>query len=337
MKCRMCGASAVINMREHKLALCRAHFLDWLPEQTERAIHHYRMLAAGEKLLVAVSGGKDSLTLWDMLHRLGYAADGLYIDLGIDEGLGYSAKSRALCEQFAAARGLTLQVVSVPEEYGSSVPEAARKSLRGRRKPCSLCGLVKRHIMNRICRDQGYAALATGHNLDDEAAVLLHNAMTWAGGYLARQAPVLPASRPGLARKIKPLCRIYERETAAYALLQPIEYICEECPYSEGSSTLYYKALLNRMEEDRPGAKLQFYLAFLQAKDQGLFAPGASGESELHDCPQCGQPTSAPGKCTFCRLWEKLTPSSSSFPTPPPSPDIRREKGEGQGEGVEGE
>jgi uncharacterized protein (TIGR00269 family) len=305
MKCRTCGASAAINMRQHKLALCRAHFLDWLPEQTERAIHHYRMLARGEKLLVAVSGGKDSLTLWDMLHRLGYE------------------------------RGLRLQVVSVPRRYGASIPEAARKSVRGRRKPCAVCGLVKRHIMNRICREQGYAALATGHNLDDEAAVLLHNAMTWSGGYLVRQAPVLPATRPGLARKIKPLCRIYERETAAYALMGKIEYIYEECPFAVGSSTLYYKSLLNRMEEDRPGAKLQFYLAFLQAKEKGLFAPGAAGEEELHDCPQCGQPTSAPGNCAFCRLWDSLAPASSSSPAPPRASGVNQKTGEGLEEGVE--
>jgi uncharacterized protein (TIGR00269 family) len=295
----------------------------------------FRRLARGEKLLVAVSGGKDSLTLWDMLHRLGYDADGLYIDLGIDEGIGYSAKSRALCEAFAAERGLRLQVVSVPRRYGASIPEAARKSVRGRRKPCAVCGLVKRHIMNRICREQGYAALATGHNLDDEAAVLLHNAMTWSGGYLVRQAPVLPATRPGLARKIKPLCRIYERETAAYALMGKIEYIYEECPFAVGSSTLYYKSLLNRMEEDRPGAKLQFYLAFLQAKEKGLFAPGAAGEEELHDCPQCGQPTSAPGNCAFCRLWDSLAPASSSSPAPPRASGVNQKTGEGLEEGVE--
>ncbi|MBN1441047.1 MAG: adenine nucleotide alpha hydrolase family protein [Anaerolineales bacterium] len=308
MKCRKCGERAAINMRQHKLALCRAHFLEWLPEQTEKAIAHYRMFAHGDRILVAVSGGKDSLALWDVLCRLGYAADGLYIDLGIDEGTAHSSKSRALCEEFAAARGVPLKVVSVAEEYGASIPEAARRTLRGRRKPCAVCGMVKRHIMNRISREGGYAAVATGHNLDDEAAVLLHNAMIWAGGYLARQAPVLPATRPGLARKVKPFCRMYERETAAYALMTPIEYLYEECPFSEGSSTLYYKNLLNRMEEDRPGAKLQFYLAFLQAKEQGLFAPGASGDADLHECEKCGQPTSAPGKCAFCRLWDTLTP-----------------------------
>jgi uncharacterized protein (TIGR00269 family) len=307
VRCRKCGERAAINMRQHKLALCRAHFLDWIPEQTERAIDHYRMFTRQEKILVAVSGGKDSLSLWEVLKRLGYAADGLYIDLGIDAGIAHSAKSRALCEQFAAAGGLPLQVVSVPGQYGASIIEAAQKTHRGREKPCSVCGLVKRHIMNRTAREGGYSVLVTGHNLDDEAAVLLHNAMIWAGGYLARQAPVLPASRPGLARKAKPFCRIYERETAAYAFLRGIEYIYEECPFAAGSSTIYYKEILNRMEEDRPGAKLQFYLSFLQAKEQGLFAAGASGAEALHECEKCGQPTSAPGMCTFCRLWEKVS------------------------------
>jgi uncharacterized protein (TIGR00269 family) len=296
----------VINMREHKLALCRDHFLEWVPEQTERAIRHYGMFARGEKVLVAVSGGKDSLSLWDVLHRLGYAADGMYIDLGIDEGIAYSSKSRALCEQFAAANGLALTVISVPGEYGHTLPETAYRSHRGHGKPCSVCGLVKRHVMNRAAREGGYAVLVTGHNLDDEASVLMHNAMTWSGGYLVRQAPVLAATRPGLARKAKPFCRIYERETAAYALLRGIDYIYEECPFAVGSSTIYYKEVLNRMEEDRPGAKLQFYLSFLQAKDQGLFAPVAAREEELHDCPRCGQPTTAPGLCTFCRLWDSV-------------------------------
>lgn len=87
MKCRTCGAKAAVNMRQHKLALCKQHFLDWVPLQTARFIKKYRMFGPEERVLVAVSGGKDSLSLWDILHRLGYQADGLYLGLGIDEGL----------------------------------------------------------------------------------------------------------------------------------------------------------------------------------------------------------------------------------------------------------
>jgi tRNA-5-methyluridine54 2-sulfurtransferase len=305
MKCRTCGEKAAINMRQHKLALCREHYLEWLPAQTQKAIEHYRMFSRDERVLVAVSGGKDSLSLWDILWRLGYATEGLYIGLGIQGEAAYSHTSRDLSQKFADERKLTLTVVDIRELYGASIPEAAVISNRGHGKPCSVCGLVKRHVMNRVARDGGFQVLVTGHNLDDEVAVLMQNTLHWAGGYLVRQAPVLAATHPGLARKAKPFCRIYERETAAYALLRGIEYIYDECPFAEGSTTLYNKDLLNQMEGERPGAKLQFYLSFLQAKEQGLFAPQPPA-SELNTCPSCGQPTSAPGACTFCRLWEKV-------------------------------
>jgi hypothetical protein len=67
MKCRICGQKAVVNMRHHKLALCKKHYLEWIPEQTERFIEKYKMFTRQEKVLVAVSGGKDSLSLWDIL------------------------------------------------------------------------------------------------------------------------------------------------------------------------------------------------------------------------------------------------------------------------------
>lgn len=313
MKCRQCDSKAVINMRQHKLALCAEHYPEWIVNQTQRFIEKYRMFTHQDRILVAVSGGKDSLSLWDILWKLGYQADGLYIGLGIDGGVGYSAESQRLCEQFAVQRGLRLITVSVPAEVGMSIPELASRTQRGKHKPCSVCGLTKRHIMNQAALDGGYDVLATGHNLDDEAATLFGNTLTWNVGYLQRQSPVLPARHDGLARKVKPLCRFYEREMAAYALVRGIEYIYDECPYAEGSTSIFYKQLLNDMEAKRPGAKLSFYIAFLHARDNGLFAPpetaeegfGAGGET-LYTCPSCGQPTTVDGLCTFCRMVAKV-------------------------------
>lgn len=313
MKCRKCGEKAAVNMRQHKLALCKQHFLEWVPEQTQRFIKKYRMFTPEERILVAVSGGKDSLSLWDILVRLGYQADGLYIGLGIDEGLGYSKQSQALCEAFAAQHGLKLHIVDIAHQYGHPIPVLAEQSHRGRGKPCAVCGLVKRHEMNRLASSLGYEVLATGHNLDDEAAVLFGNTLAWSGDYLRRQGPVLPAG-PGLARKVKPLCRFYEREMAAYALLRGIAYIYDECPFAEGSTSIYYKQVLNRMESERPGLKLTFYLNFLDARQAGLFGPvSGAADEELHLCPGCGQPTSAPGLCAFCRLIKRPISSESGI------------------------
>jgi len=304
MKCRKCGQKAAVNMRQHKLALCKDDYLAWLPEQTERFILKYGMFSHEERILVAVSGGKDSLSLWDLLVRLGYNADGLYIGLGIEGGIGYSIESHSYVLRFAEQRQLKLHTVDVERQYGASIPVLAEMSQRGYGKPCAVCGLTKRHVMNRIARDLGYDVLATGHNLDDEAAVLFGNTLTWSADFLLRQGPVLPAV-PGLARKVKPLCRFYEREMAAYALLRGIEYIYEECPYAEGSTSIYYKEVLNKMENDHPGTKLNFYLRFLEARRQGLFADRRTIASDLHPCPACGQPTSAPGLCSFCRMVER--------------------------------
>lgn len=326
MKCRKCGREAVINMRQHKLALCDAHFLEWVPEQTQRFIEKYDMFTPQARILTAVSGGKDSLSLWDVLLRLGYRADGLYIGLGIDGGVDYANQSHVMCDRFLAgiraeladrnsqAADLqaapadsdwkpTLHVVDLAQVYGETIPQVAARTMRGRGKPCSVCGLVKRHVMNRVARDGGYDVLATGHNLDDEVAVLLGNTLSWNTGYLLRQAPVLPADKPGLARKVKPFFRFYERETAAYALVRGIEYIYDECPFAEGSTSIAHKEILNQMEKDSPGVKLRFYLDFLRAREQGLFAQQAA-HVELNACDKCGQPTSAPGLCAFCRLWE---------------------------------
>ena len=188
---------------------------------------------------------------------MGYSVDGVYIDLGIDAGLGYSQKSRLLTEQFASDRKLKLEVVDVKATYFENIPEMTGRTQRGQSKPCSVCGLVKRYIMNKIALDGDYAVLATAHNLDDEAAILLMNTLNWSLDLIGRQLPLLP-ERPGFVRKVKPFCRTYEREAAAYAILSGIHYIYEECPYSIGSTQLYYKQILNQLEVKQTTVKMAY-------------------------------------------------------------------------------
>jgi hypothetical protein len=77
VKCRKCERPAVINMRRHRLALCQFHFPPWFVQRTLQTIEKYNMFTPRSRVLVAVSGGKDSLALWDVLLELNYAADGL--------------------------------------------------------------------------------------------------------------------------------------------------------------------------------------------------------------------------------------------------------------------
>jgi uncharacterized protein (TIGR00269 family) len=300
-------------MRQHKLALCKEHYLDWFIQQTQRFIQKYLLFDPGVRILVAVSGGKDSLALWDVLHILGYEADGLYIDLGINSDTAYSKISLRKTQSFAHSRDLKLIVVDIVEEEGASIPEAARLSMRGRNKPCSICGMTKRHFMNRIGYEDGYDVLVTGHNLDDEVAVLFGNTLNWQSGYLRRQSPVLESNSEGFIRKAKPFFRFYERETAAYAFLRGIDYVQEECPHAAGAKTIYYKEVLNQMETKRPGLKLNFYLSFLRVKKDGFFShENILLMKDLHSCVICGQPTTAPQQCSFCRTWDRVRSAKSS-------------------------
>ncbi|MFI5053284.1 MAG: tRNA(Ile)-lysidine synthetase [Acidimicrobiia bacterium] len=298
MKCRVCREAAVIDVRRHNAAFCRDHFLHHCEEQVRRAIDEYDMLRPGERVLVAVSGGKDSLALWEILARLGYNADGLYLGLGIGS---YSDVSGEYARAYAQQLGRDLIEIDLTSEYGYGIPEAAEAT---HRSPCGSCGLSKRHLFNSAAIERGYDVVATGHNLDDEAAVLLGNVLRWDAGYLGRQYPVLPAT-PGFARKVKPLVRLSERESAAYCVLRGIDYQIEECPMAVGNRHLGYKETLNALEDRSPGTKAAFLNGFL-ARGHQRFAGDAELEREdLGECSVCGAPT--PGDvCAFCRLRAKV-------------------------------
>ncbi len=295
MRCSFCEKEAVLRLRHANLRLCPEHLVARVEKQAQKAIGGFRMFTPEERILVAVSGGKDSLGLWQILTKLGYKADGLYIDLGISE---YSRRSREFCEGFAQKWGLTLHVLSLREELGAGLDEIA-EVLRG--EPCAHCGAIKRYLMNRAAWEGGYAALATGHNLDDEAATLLGNTLRWDLEYLARQYPVLPAG-PKLVRKVKPLIYVSEREMVAYCLIAGIRYIYEECPHSVGARSIFLKDILNRLEDEAPSTKITFLKAFLRVHHK-LPAPK---EAELRECPSCGMPTAAEGLCRFCRIKERM-------------------------------
>ncbi len=298
MKCRRCKAPALIDVRRHNAAFCADCFVRHCREQVRRAIDGFDMIQPGERVLMAVSGGKDSLGAWEILVDLGYETDGLYLGLGIG---GYSDASGRYARDFAAARGLTLREVDIPGEYGFDIETAAATV---RRPPCGACGLSKRHLFNQAALDGGYDVVATGHNLDDEAAVLFGNVLRWDAEYLGRQYPVLPAA-PGFVRKVKPLVRLSEREMAAYCVIRGIDYIVEECPMAEGNRHLAYKEALNTLEQKSPGAKANFLFSFLERGHERFAGDAETERGELTPCTVCGSPTTG-DVCAFCRMGERV-------------------------------
>lgn len=326
MKCKRCRrAEAAVDLPSHHAAFCPDCFFVFFRRQVTEGIRKLRLFAPEDRVLVCVSGGKDSLVLWDVLMDEGYDTEGLYIDLGID---GYSGRSKEKVLAYAASRGKTPIVVELAKE-GIPIPEAARCV---RMQECSVCGTVKRYFFNRVAAEGKFTVVATGHNLDDETARLLGNLLHWQRDHLARQHPLLPEGDGGLVRKVKPLWRVSEVETAAYGFLKGIDYVTEECPMSEDATSLVYKEALSRIEDRMPGTRIVFYKGFLDPSNPLRKAPegaapgdavpipddatpkdalpGTEADAEeaggtARACASCGAPTYAE-TCSYCRMKERV-------------------------------
>jgi len=294
--CTKCKAPTGIYMKEHRLALCKEHYIEWFETQVTYAIKKYEMFSRKERILLAVSGGKDSLALWQALSRLGYEVNGMYVSLGIQSD-HYSEVSKQKCLQMAQKLGRKLHVVDLAQEMEASVDELSE--IFG--KVCSSCGTVKRYFMNRLSLEENYEVIATGHNLDDEVTTLFGNLMRWDETYLNRQYPVIEA-RAGLARKVKPLVRVYEKQVAMYAIVSGIDYIRNECPYSADATSMAYKENLGRFEADSPGLMRFFLTNFLKSRKE---IRKEQENIELKHCVQCGQPT-LNEVCKYCKMKQKV-------------------------------
>jgi len=298
-RCSVCGAPAIARVPYQRRYYCARHYAEFIESKVERAMRRYRMVSGGGLVVAAVSGGKDSAALLGVLERLrerlGYRLLAFHVDLGIGE---YSVASRRAVERLASQLGVPLAVFSLVEELGYGVPEAAA---RLRRPPCSVCGTIKRYLYNAVAVEAGAEALATGHNADDIGAYALKNFLVQDLEAIGKLAPVTPAI-PGLAAaRIRPLYTVYEKEAFLYALARGLPFHHDECPHARFDTIEFRsKQFLNRLEEERPGFKLNFVSAL--ARRAGDY-PRPSTPAAA--CPSCGLLSSG-GECSFCRITRRL-------------------------------
>ncbi|MEI6158154.1 MAG: tRNA 2-thiocytidine biosynthesis TtcA family protein, partial [Atribacterota bacterium] len=254
MKCTACKKEALIKLPRHNSTLCQECFQKFIQKQTLLAIKRYHMFAKDEPVLLAVSGGKDSMSLWQILHLLGDQVHAIHIDLGIGD---FSRNSRLVAEEFARNQNWPLTVIDVKMETGYNIPETLKLT---RRPACSACGLVKRYLLNRYALANHFPVVATGHNLDDEAANLLGNILRWREDYLAHQSPILPSFHAKLAKKVKPFYTLTDDEIRTYAQFSDLPFCDEICPLSQRAKSLDYKKALALLEKQSPGTKHYFWL-----------------------------------------------------------------------------
>jgi len=296
-KCTRCRTRGTIRMPQHHAIFCEDCFQHYYKNAVMRAMKHFR-LPTGTPVLVAVSGGKDSLALWNVLHNLGYPTRGLHITLGID---GFSDISLAAVQTFATEKGLSFAHFSLKETLGYDLYEFRKYA---RRDMCSVCGALKRQLLNRFTISEGFGHLAVGHNLDDEAGRLLGNLVRHRVHYLPKQHPLLPSTHPKLPVRLKPLYRLEASEISKYCELNGIRPITVQCPLSRGATSHYFKEALDLLETKMPGTKRDFLFTYLDRHRP------QTESRDFVSCTRCGEPAYN-DLCSICGLLEKIESASN--------------------------
>jgi uncharacterized protein (TIGR00269 family) len=308
-KCTRCRAQATIRMPSHHANFCPDCFLRFFKNAVNKAMNEFG-LTPQKPLLVAVSGGKDSLALWNILYELGYTTKGLHVDLGIE---GFSEPSIKAIGEFARQRELSWTRHSLKEMFGYDLPQIKRRT---RRKICSVCGMLKRQLLNQLAVMEGFDTVASGHNLDDEAGRLLGNLVRHRSHYLEKQFPYLSSTHPKLSAKAKPLYRLDAREIKIYCHLKGIAVMENQCPLSRGATSRTFKEALAFLEGKMPGTKRDFLFTFLDRKED------SSNHAGLLTCKQCGE-ISFSELCGVCQLKNHLHSAADH--------DVRNDNGHGCG------
>jgi uncharacterized protein (TIGR00269 family) len=274
--------------------LCEDHFIEYFERRVARLLRRVH-LRRGAKLLLALSGGKDSSALAEAMARLkgefSYELLGVHIDLGIGS---YSKASRAAAEEEARKLGIPLLLIDLREVLGAGIPELARLS---RRPPCSVCGLVKRYVLNAAAVEWGADYVVTGHNGDDIAAYALKGFINQDLESISKLGPATETIGGLAVGRLRPLYMLTEKETFIYAILKKARFTLEECPnFNRRQMEVRLKIWLSRIEDDMPGVKQQL-LGNLSRRYTDYPQPKGS----LERCPTCGLISSG-GECSFCKL-----------------------------------
>jgi uncharacterized protein (TIGR00269 family) len=301
------GKEAVFMRRYSGEKLCGRCFCNSLEMKARRTIAKYKMFDPTDKTMVAVSGGKDSLTLLHMIKKIEKAFPNTTLSaLTIDEGIeGYRDEALRMAAKNCQKLGVKHVVTSFKEVYGyelDDIVNLVRKRGKKGLTPCSYCGVLRRKALNIAAREFDATKLATAHNLDDETQTLLLNIIHGDPFRIARSKPVLTVKHPKFVQRVKPLCNIPEKEIALYAHLKRIEFQTIPCPYAQTALREDIRKILNRTEEKYAGTKFTIFKSFERIR---LALEKVSEEGKLNNCKICGEPTSG-NMCKACLMLEDL-------------------------------
>jgi len=302
-KCSKCGSKAVIKIPYARMNLCEKHFIEYFERRVTATIEKYGLLKEGESVLVAVSGGKDSVALLSALTavapKLGLNVVPLHVYLGLGE---YSKESLRVVRDVSRKLAVKTFILNLEEVAGVTIPELSAKS---RRASCAVCGLVKRYVLNAAAVEWGVESVATGHHIDDLAPYALKNMLLGDMNAALKLTPITKGEEGYLARRVRPLYEITERECLVYAIVKGLPFVKTSCPntFSGGMDALI-KKFLYELDLRHPGVKLRFMRSLARTAAKNL-ANQTRFQIELTRCKYCGLPSRSE-VCGFCRLTERV-------------------------------
>lgn len=302
--CR-CGRDAFYLRKHSGEALCRRCFIRSVESIALKTVRKERLFSPGDRVMIALSGGKDSIALAHIISRIGRRHGMELFAVTIDEGVsGYREEGIAIAKKAAEELGLEHRVVTFKESYGHSLEEICRIAeerglgLLG----CSFCGILRRRLLNDTAAREGATKVATGHNLDDEAQTVMINLLRGDVSRLARLGAKPVKLREGLVPRVKPLRYIPEAEIATYVYLKGYPLYEHECPYVRASLRDEVRDILNSVEVRHPGTKF----AVVRGIDRlSEMLRGMVEASEVGRCSRCGS-ISGRGVCRACEVLAML-------------------------------
>lgn len=270
-------------------------------------IAKYGMLKYDDRIAVAVSGGKDSLSLLQVLAKIeeSYPQASL-IAISVDEGIQqYSDKNLKIASEKCKKLGIEHYTVSFEEAYGWTQDEIVSCLDQGEENgvtPCTFCNILRNKILNIAAREVEAEKIATAQTLDDETQATLLNILHGDVFRIVEEKPVTGKARPKSVHRIKPFCEIPERETTLYAYIKELRSQDLSCPYSSEEKRDYIRLFLNRMEHKHVGTKFTIFKSMQRIRS---VIEKTSSRVELSECSECGE-RSAQNTCKACQMLRRF-------------------------------
>jgi uncharacterized protein (TIGR00269 family) len=291
MKCKKCNKNAISEN-----GLCKEHFIKYFENNVKKTIKKYSLAKKGQKIIVAASGGKDSLTALYLMKKFYGDVTALLIDEGISN---YREYSRADLEKFCKEHFIKLKIISFKKEFKKSLDEVIIENKDT--NPCTFCGILRRYLINKYSLD--YDLVVLGHNLDDEVQAVTMNFLRNNLDISSRLGPITGLKKSNkFTKRIKPLYFCTEKEVKIYSILMGFQDKFVECPYAKKSYRAFVRTFLNIHESTHPGIKKNIIKNFIKILPK--IRKKYKKEGEIEYCKHCGFP--AKNKiCNACSTLKK--------------------------------